>query len=97
MESSSRFTAKILASRGKPTERVYFLRVTSPEEDRYFYFIKVDPAKEPDFLKAIEGSGAYKLKDFGDILASGQGEPSDEIKAKMQEQYPITYQEQGKA
>jgi hypothetical protein len=85
------FVLHVLKSRGQPVERVYLLDVYTPDKKKCYYFVLVDPHKEPAFLKAISAGKGYDLKDFGKVLASGYGAPPAKLKKEMSERYQITY------
>jgi hypothetical protein len=53
-----------------------------------YYFLLVQPDKEPDFMTAIGGSGIIDLEDYGTVIASCYGEsPNDETVAFLKERY----------
>ncbi len=53
---------------------VYDLRAVMNDEQRYF-IIKVTPAKQAAFLRAVEKDAGFRLEDYGDILYRGWDEP----------------------
>ena len=53
-----------------------------------YYFVLVDPVKERQFIKAIEGEGMIDLENFGEVIASNYGEePSDDVLQMLKERY----------
>jgi len=54
-----------------------------------YYFVLVQPAKEPFFLKAIESNKeTVDLETYGKVIASCYGEePTQEIKDYLKEKY----------
>jgi len=87
------FVKKILGARGHPTERAYLLYAELKNQTCYYYVL-VDPHKEPAFLAAIAGEAGYDLKDFGQVLASGYGEPSEELRKEMWGRYKLMIAEE---
>lgn len=78
-----------VANKGK--EMVYIVRFTHKEDgEKLYYAIAVDGPKEPEFLKALESGLEINLADYGQILASDTGEPSEEVKAWLRENYNAT-------
>ena len=61
---------------------VYDLRF--PESDGEVYFIiKVEPAKHQAFKDVLKTPKIIDLRDYGEVLYSGWGEPSDARKEEM--------------
>jgi hypothetical protein len=53
-----------------------------------YYFVLVIEAREPAFLKAIEGDGTIDLEDYGKVVASCYGEePTAEVKEYLKSKY----------
>ncbi len=59
-----------------------------------FFFLLVDPIKENMFLKMMKGTEPFSLSDYGEIVASGLGKPSAELKAEMKAKYDIEYNDE---
>ena len=56
-------------------------------EDGKFYVIKVKPSLNKAFKEVISTLDPSKLPEYGEILHSGEGEPSAELKAELNEAY----------
>lgn len=76
------FAAKIL----KENELVYGLS-TVKNGRKLWYIVKIEKAKHEVFKRTLEGTALFNLTDFGEILHSGEGEPSDALKDEMREKY----------
>lgn len=85
-DANMKITAGFAENVTRGSALVYDLRAVVNGEDRYF-IIKVTPAKQAAFLKALEKDAGIRLEDYGDILQRGWGEPDDELKAELREQY----------
>lgn len=71
---------------------VHPLTYTTDEGRTHYFFLLVDHAKEPKFLKLLESKeGKINLTEFGEILASGYGEPPKELIAEMEAKYNFEY------
>lgn len=51
-----------------------------------YYFLQVDPLKQKALEKAIH-SGDFDLAQYGKIVRSGYGQPTNEDKRVMKEEY----------
>ncbi|MDG1286122.1 MAG: hypothetical protein P8P30_00995 [Rickettsiales bacterium] len=82
------FTAQLLAKRGHSIERLYYLHAFIDDRLAY-YFILIDPPKEPAFLAEIQkGNAMIDLEEFAlEIVAKGYGEPSEELQQRIQQKY----------
>jgi len=67
-------------------ERIYFVERQRSGENAFFY-IRIELPKEQDFLAALKGQQKFNLSDYGEIIASGFGNPSDEIRKMLKEKY----------
>lgn len=94
MSFADKFSKKKSESGGKSyadkisgeRDLVYDLRF--PEGDGEVYFIiKIDPPKHDAFKAVLKTPQIIDLRDYGDILYSGWGEPPEEIKDEMREKY----------
>jgi len=53
-----------------------------------YYFVLVEPLKEPQFLNAIDSGDVIDLEEFGTIVASNYGEePSEDVRRLLKERY----------
>lgn len=79
---------KSFASRAASQKtRFYGLTYTPQGRPQEYYYLLVDPLKEKAFLRALDGQDAFALREYGVIVASGFGEPSDALKQEMREKY----------
>jgi hypothetical protein len=74
---------KILA---RQTTLVYFFTTLNNENVEEYVYLAMRADKLPDFQKAI-ASGCIEPSQFGTILASGVGMPTDEIVERMKNDY----------
>ena len=72
--------------KGSDANNIFLVYGTDDRSLRCFFYIQVDKTKRPLFDKYQKGQ-QIDLDDFGVILESGYGEPSDDIKTKMKEDY----------
>lgn len=81
---------------GAPTgesDLVYDLRF--PEGDgKVFFIVRVDPNLHEEFKRLLKTPQVIDLRDYGEILHSGYGEPSDALKAELKDKYGM-YQGEG--
>lgn len=78
-----------VANTGK--EMIYVIRLIHKENKEELYcVIAVDGPKEKEFLDALESNGKISFQDFGKVLASDYGEPSDEVKRWLRDSYNAT-------
>ena len=71
--------------------RVYYLRHRPEGSPGAYFFVRIDRDKLAEFERVSSGTTRFKLDDFGDILASGHGDPSPKLKAHMKEKYGVRY------
>ena len=76
------FAAQIIRDRAL----VYDLRTQQNGQTVYF-IVKVDSSKHNAFQAAYSAGQTVNLEDFGEILYSGAGDPSDELKAELRERF----------
>lgn len=83
------FAARI----AKEKDKVYCLQYDKGTRESCYFFVKINPMRETAFLKALDGglSAQYQLADFGEVVASGWGEPPARVKEVMAEQYALTF------
>ncbi len=84
----SKFAEAVTSSKN----RLYDLRITGEGKKSAYYFLLVNPLKEQVFLKKWNDNQSMELADFGDIINSGFGIPSEELKEEMKSKYGITYE-----
>lgn len=78
--------SKIVAAAGK---QVYLVQLSEKEGGRkLFYCILVEKPKERSFVRTLEkGEGTINLDDYGEVIASDYGEPSEELLQYLREKY----------
>jgi len=79
--SGAGFAARIIMDNALVYELKY------PKTDNAFFILEVEKAKHTEFLRASEEGRQIDLKDFGKLLYSGYGEPSEEIKEELRKKY----------
>ncbi|NBO18887.1 MAG: hypothetical protein EBV03_06620 [Proteobacteria bacterium] len=52
-----------------------------------YYFMQVTPTKEVLLLRLIAEDVALNLDDYGEVIASGYGEPPQSLLKKLREEY----------
>lgn len=62
---------------------LYALSYAPDATERIYYFLLVDPEKEEAFRKALAGTDTFNIKDYATVIASGYGEPPDDIKEQL--------------
>jgi hypothetical protein len=70
-----------------PPERIFLVHSKDYTGHRTYYFLHIDPLRQPLFENAMRGTKNIDLEDFGDIIASGYGEASSEIRAAITRKY----------
>ena len=81
-------TEQIIAEK---TVCVLLVRGESPEGDRIFAYMGVRADKLESFIEA-QKSGTFYPEDYGIVIESGIGEPSEEIKQKMTKEYGFNHE-----
>lgn len=69
---------------------VYGLETYLPDNSVHYYFVLVEPAKEKEFLAALEGFYEFSLESYGRVIAEGKGKPSAEVKKRLLEEHGAT-------
>ena len=82
------FSEKALAEK---TVCVVLVRGESLEGAPIWAYVGVQADKLEDFLKA-QNSGEFDPADFGVIIDQGEGEPSEEVRAKMESEYGFNHE-----
>lgn len=68
---------------------LYALSYAPGKNERIYYYLLVSADKEADFKKAMEGSEPFNLKDYATIIASGYGEPPEDLKEQLKLRYNV--------
>jgi len=69
---------------------VLLVRGEDPEGGPIFAYVAVRADKLEEFMEA-QKSGMFYPEDYGVIVESGQGEPSDEVKERMERDYGFNH------
>lgn len=69
---------------------VLLVRGESPDGGSIYAYIAVRADKLQDFMRAQQSSTFYP-EDYGVIIESGTGEPSDEVRQKMEKEYGFNH------
>ncbi|MGE0754580.1 MAG: hypothetical protein AB7L92_05410 [Alphaproteobacteria bacterium] len=80
-------TEQIIAEK---TVCVLLVRGENPEGGKIFAYVAVRADKLEEFMEA-QKSGTFYPDDYGMVLEAGEGEPSEETKKKMTEEYGFNH------
>lgn len=69
---------------------VLLVRGENPEGTSIYAYVAVRADKLQDFMRAQQ-SGTFYPEDFGVIIESGLGDPTPEIKEKMEKEYGFNH------
>jgi len=83
------FAAQIISQQA----RVYCLQYDRGTADSCYFFLQVDRAKLAPFEHALATGGGGKLTDFGQVIASGWGEPGVGVQETMSAKYGLTFKD----
>lgn len=72
--------------KGSDSANIFLVRGRDDTTLPCYFYIEVDKTKRPLFEKFKKGQ-QVNLEEFGKVLESGYGEPSEEIKERMKEEY----------
>jgi len=81
-------TEQIIAEK---TVCVLLVRGESPDGKKIFAYIAIRADKLESFMEA-QKQGTFYPEDYGIVLESGEGEPSDEVKVKMTKEYGFNHE-----
>lgn len=70
---------------------VLLVRGESPDGEKIFAYMAVRADKLESFIEA-QKSGTFYPEDFGIVIESGYGDPSDEVKEKMTREYGFNHE-----
>ncbi len=70
---------------------VLLVRGESPDGQKIFAYMAVRADKLESFIEA-QKSGTFYPEDYGIIIESGFGDPSDEVKEKMTKEYGFNHE-----
>jgi hypothetical protein len=81
-------TEQIIAEK---TVCVLLVRGESPDGQKLFAYMAVRADKLESFIEA-QKSGTFYPEDYGIVIESGEGEPTEEIKQKMTKEYGFNHE-----
>ena len=81
-------TEQIIAEK---TVCVLLVRGESPEGKKIYAYLAIRADKLESFMEA-QKSGTFFPEDYGIVIETGEGEPSDEVKAKMTKEYGFNHE-----
>lgn len=70
---------------------VLLVRGESPEGAKIYAYLALRADKLEAFMEA-QKSGTFYPEDFGIVLESGEGEPSEEVKLRMTQEYGFNHE-----
>lgn len=70
---------------------ILLLRGENPNGGKMYAYVAVRADRLEQFMEA-QKSGTFFPEDYGMILESGEGEPSDEVKKRMTEEYGFNHE-----
>lgn len=79
---------KIIAEK---TVCVLLVRGESPEGEGIYAYVAVRADRLEEFMEA-QNSGMFYPEDFGVVIESGEGEPTDDVKERMERDYGFNHQ-----
>jgi len=94
LRESEGLVAKLTASEqiiAEKTVCILLIRGENPEGGKMYAYVAVRADKLESFM-AAQNSGTFFPEDYGMILESGEGEPSDEVRARMTQEYGFNHE-----
>lgn len=70
---------------------ILLVRGENPDGGAIYAYVAVRADKLEAFMEAQQ-SGVFYPEDYGVIIESGEGEPTEEIRKKMEEEYGFNHQ-----
>lgn len=80
-------TEQIIAEK---TVCILLVRGENPDGHKIYAYVAIRADKLESFMEA-QKDGTFYPEDYGIIIESGEGEPTDEIKAKMTKEYGFNH------
>jgi hypothetical protein len=71
---------------------ILLVRGENPDGGSIYAYVAVRADKLEEFMAAQE-SGMFYPEDHGVIIESGEGDPSDEVRKKMEDEYGFNHQQ----
>lgn len=72
-------------------DNIFDLRVKLTTGENCYYFFKVVPDRKRLFLTLLTKGNNINLAKYGEILASGYGEPPKKLVAELADKYGLSY------
>ena len=69
---------------------ILLVRGETPDGSKIFAYVAIRADKLEAFMEA-QKQGTFYPEDYGIVIEAGEGEPSDEIKAKMTNEYGFNH------
>lgn len=70
---------------------ILLVRGDNPDGGKIYAYVAVRADKLADFMEA-QKSGMFYPEDYGVIVESGEGEPSEEVRRKMETEYGFNHE-----
>lgn len=70
---------------------ILLVRGETPDNKKIYAYVAIRADKLEAFMEA-QKQGTFYPEDFGIVIESGEGEPTDEIKKKMTEEYGFNHE-----
>lgn len=70
---------------------ILLVRGESPDNKKIYAYVAIRADKLEAFVEA-QKQGTFYPEDFGIIIESGEGEPSEDVKKKMTEEYGFNHE-----
>lgn len=55
--------------------------------DKIYNYLKLPLKKVETLVSAVEGGGRFEVRDFGEVIAAGLGQPTPEVKQEIESMY----------
>lgn len=81
-------TEQIIAEK---TVCILLVRGETPEGTKIFAYVAIRADKLESFMEA-QKQGTFYPEDYGIVIESGEGEPTEEVKRKMTEEYGFNHE-----
>lgn len=66
---------------------LYALSYAPEKSERIYYYLLLNAEKEAEFKKALAGDEPFNLKEYATIIASGYGDPPEDLKKQLKLKY----------
>jgi hypothetical protein len=87
------FMTKLTRSEQRIAEQtvcIMLMHGTQPAGERIYAYVAVRADRLQEFMKA-QAQPSFVLEDYGVVVASGLGEPSTEVRQKMEQEYGFNH------